>query len=198
MKNSLNHLPKDKQDELQKITSIICNNCQELEKIILFGSYARGDYKEEKDLIKDKEKREKLNQVPTAHISDYDILVVTTTKTEALNHILWGDIKEKKLKPLKFSADPRIITHDINELNNKLEEGQYFFSDIVKEGIILFDNKKNKLSEEKDHKNEEARKIAQKNFDEWFKSATEFFIDYENAFDRGSYKKESVFLTVSI
>ena len=98
MKNSLNHLPKDKQDELQKITSIICNNCQELEKIILFGSYARGDYKEEKDLIKDKEKREKLNQVPTAHISDYDILVVTTTKTEALNHILWGDIKEKKFK----------------------------------------------------------------------------------------------------
>ncbi|MDA7705617.1 HEPN domain-containing protein, partial [Rickettsiales bacterium] len=50
---------------------------------------------------------------------------------------------------------------------------------------------KNKLSEEKDHKNEEARKIAQKNFDEWFKSATEFFIDYENAFDRGSYKKAS-------
>jgi len=60
MKNSLNHLPKDKQDELQKITSIICNNCQELEKIILFGSYARGDYKEEKDLIKDKEKKRKI------------------------------------------------------------------------------------------------------------------------------------------
>ena len=43
-----------------------------------------GNYKEEKDLAKEKEEKEKLNRVPTMHISDYDILVVTKTKDSCL------------------------------------------------------------------------------------------------------------------
>lgn len=50
MNNSLKHLPQRKLDELAKIISTIRDNCQTIEKIILFGSYARGDYKEKKDL----------------------------------------------------------------------------------------------------------------------------------------------------
>ncbi|MDB2550598.1 HEPN domain-containing protein [Rickettsiales bacterium] len=179
MKESLKYLPKIKQDELKTVVDIINNNCDEVEKVILFGSYARGDYKEEKDLIKEKKEKKKLGRVSTAHISDYDILVVTKTKEGALNHSLWGNIKDKELKSLKFSADPRIITHDINELNNKLEEGQYFFSDIKKEGILLFDKKNSELSEEKDHEKDEIKRIAQKNFDEWFNSANDFFKLYQ-------------------
>jgi predicted nucleotidyltransferase len=46
MKNSLKHLPKIKQDELTKIVAAIRGDCQDVEKVILFGSYARGNYKE--------------------------------------------------------------------------------------------------------------------------------------------------------
>ena len=176
MKNSLDHLPKVKQDELQKITSVICNNCQELEKIILFGSYARGDYKEEKDLDKFRK---------SGHVSDYDILVVTNTKEVALNHSLFNEIKTK-LKKFKLSADPRIITHDIDNLNIKLAEGQYFFSDIRKEGIMLFDNKKKQLSEKRQLTKKEIKKIAQDNFDEWFGGAKAFFDNYNFNLDKNT------------
>jgi len=50
MKKSLKYLPENKQEELQKIVAAIQKSCKDVEKIILFGSYARGDYKEKKDL----------------------------------------------------------------------------------------------------------------------------------------------------
>ncbi|GAG79549.1 unnamed protein product [marine sediment metagenome] len=52
MKDSLAHLPKQKQDELKLIVAKICSYIQP-EMIILFGSYARGDYKEAKDIAAD-------------------------------------------------------------------------------------------------------------------------------------------------
>ena len=50
MKKSLKHLSQNKQDELQKIVATIQKSCKDVEKIILFGSYARGDYKEKEEL----------------------------------------------------------------------------------------------------------------------------------------------------
>jgi predicted nucleotidyltransferase len=47
MKKTIAHLPQLKQDELKKIVEAICTACNDVEKIILFGSYARGDYKRE-------------------------------------------------------------------------------------------------------------------------------------------------------
>ena len=48
MKKSLAHLPKHKRDELKLIVKKIRERI-EPEMIILYGSYARGDYKEQKD-----------------------------------------------------------------------------------------------------------------------------------------------------
>ena len=46
MKTSLEHLPKNKQDELKHAVEIIPEQVNP-EIIILFGSYARGDWVEE-------------------------------------------------------------------------------------------------------------------------------------------------------
>ncbi len=40
-----------KQDELNRISATIRRLCEDVEMIILFGSYARGDWKEEIDLV---------------------------------------------------------------------------------------------------------------------------------------------------
>ncbi len=172
MKNSLNHLPKIKQDELQKVVSVICKKCDNVEKIILFGSYARGNYKEAKDLRRDDK---------TGHISDYDILVVTSTKEVALNSTLWDKIS-KICEELNLSADPRIITHDIETLNIKLGKGQYFYSDIKKEGVLLFDTKKFELAEKRDLPPEELKEIAQEYFNHWFSRAKDFNEVYNYCF----------------
>lgn len=165
MKSSLAHLPKNKQDELQNIATIIRDNCSDVEKIILYGSYARGTYKEIKDLHP---------QRKSGHVSDYDILVVTAKKEVALDAALWSKISNI-CKNLNLSASPRIITHDIVALNIKLAEGQYFFSDVKKDGIAIFDLGKFELEEERILTSKERQRIAQDHFDEWFKSSESFF-----------------------
>ena len=179
MKNSLNHLPNLKQEELAKIVVEIRDNCTDVEKIILFGSYARGTYKEKKDLAEDRK---------SGHVSDYDILVITREAITALNTTLWHEIGEK-CRDLKLSADPRILTHDIEELNNKISVGQYFYSDVIEEGIELFDAGNCNFADRRKLSSEEIKQFQKDYFEHWFGMAKDFFIDYNNAFSRGSYKK---------
>jgi HEPN domain-containing protein len=98
------------------------------------------------------------------------------------------------LQKLELSADPRIIRHDIKELNLKLMEAQYFYSDVAKEGIIIFDTGKSELAERKKLSDEERNKIAKKYFDVWFKSAEEFFKYYNIAVKEGDLLKAVFFL----
>jgi len=184
MKQSLNHLPKLKQDELQKIVTTIRNNCTDVEKIILFGSYARGDYKEAKDL---KENRK------SGHISDYDILTVTAKKDTALDSLLWKKVSEE-CKKLNLSASPRIITHDIEALNIKLAEGQYFYTDVKKEGVEIFNSGKFELAQERELTAKEKRRIAQEHFDEWFESAERFYRYFQIAIEENDFKRAAFFL----
>jgi uncharacterized protein len=46
MKRSLTHLPKHKRDELALVTEIILDECPTVQMVILFGSYAQGDWVE--------------------------------------------------------------------------------------------------------------------------------------------------------
>ncbi|HEX8516867.1 MAG TPA: nucleotidyltransferase domain-containing protein [Bacteroidia bacterium] len=48
MKTSLSHLPEHKQAELQAIVTALIPRFAEIEMIILFGSYARGTWVEDK------------------------------------------------------------------------------------------------------------------------------------------------------
>lgn len=161
MKRSLNHLPQLKQDELKKIVEVIRKKCSDVEKVILFGSYARGDYKEKKDLKP---------QQKTGHISDYDVLVVTEKKETTDEFVSWSGADK-----LKLSAPVGVIAHDIESLNISLAEGQYLYTDIKKEGVILYDSKKYKLANKRKLKPKEKQRIAKDYFEHWFKTAKMFF-----------------------
>ncbi len=184
MGNGISYLPKNKQDDLKFLVAIIRKNCDDIEKIILFGSYARGDYKEAKDLKPDRK---------SGHVSDYDVLVVTSRKETAIDTMLWDKISKlcNKGRPL---MPFRIIRHDIEELNIKLAEGQYFYSDIKKEGILLFDTAKFKLARRRKLSPEEKQRIAQDHFDHWFTSAVQFFETYKLMMNKGWYKKAAFIL----
>ncbi len=169
MKQTFEHLPEFKRDELKRIVSVIRDKCNDLEMIILFGSYARGDYKVEADLKPDRR---------SGHVSDYDILAVSRQKKTIDDIKLWDEIT-KACNALKLSAHPRVIAHDIQELNIQLAEGQYFFSDIKKEGRILFDSGKFELADERDLTRGEKQRIAQDHFEYWFESAKGFYRFFE-------------------
>ena len=178
MKQTLEHLPELKRDELNRIASVIREKCDDVEMIILFGSYARGDYKVEADLKPDRR---------SGHVSDYDILVIPGLKMTVDNSLLWHEITEE-CNALKASAHPRIIAHDVMALNIKLIEGQYFFSDIKKEGCILFDSGKLELEDEQEQTGEEKQRIAQEHFEYWFESAKSFFDSFEHKFNKSDYR----------
>ena len=177
MKHSLKHLPQLKQDELKKIVEAILKSCKDVEKIILFGSYARGDYKEKKDLKP---------QQKTGHISDYDILVVTEKKETTDKFVSWNGAEK-----LKLSAPVRVIAHDIQSLNISLAEGQYLFTDIKKEGVILYDSKKYKLANKRKLKSEEKQRIAKDYFEHWFDRAQAFLKGYSFYLNEKDYKSSA-------
>lgn len=87
-----------------------------------------------------------------------------------------------------------IISHHIHEVNKKLKEGHYFFSDIKKEGVLLYDSGNYKL--ERRRKIDPARRleIAVEDFEQWFESADEFYWGYKSFFKRKSYKNAAFML----
>lgn len=81
-----------------------------------------------------------------------------------------------------------LIVHDIKEVNKALSRGQYFFSDIKKEGVLLFDSKQFELAQAQKLSPEERKQTAEEDFKYWFKSASEFLATFGFCFKRRSYK----------
>ncbi len=170
MKNSLDHLPERKRDELNRIVSLIRELCDDVEMIILFGSYARDDWKEEADLDPGRK---------SGHKSDYDVLVVVEEKSTAADTKVWHEITAK-CDALGLSTHVRVIAHDIQYLNLQLAEGRYFFTDIKKEGYLLYDSGKFKLACKRKLKPAEQKRIAQGYYDDWFGIANSFYGCYQD------------------
>lgn len=179
MKKSLAHLPKHKREELKEITSII-TEVAEVEMIILFGSYARGNWVE--DTYTE-------GHITYEYRSDYDILVIVKTHTQVRKLTLWRTIENLVRHRSTIRTRLTLIVHDICEVNRALSKRQYFFTDIKKEGVLLYDSKQFKLAKAQKQSPEERKLTAQEDFRNWFKSAKEFLTGFEDAFKRRHYKK---------
>jgi len=178
MKTSLSHLPEEKQKQLREITETIIRAANP-EKIILFGSHATGRWVEH---------RYTEDGITYEYISDYDILVITKSGDEKKDYEV-QDIIENRLA---YKTPVTIITHDIDFVNRMLGEGQYFFTDIEKEGILLYDAGNIPLAERKPLSPAEAKMIAQQYYDQWFSVAREFYTSSVLNFKAGQ-PKVSVF-----
>ncbi len=180
MKKSLAHLPKEKQSELMLITEKIRDIVPEAEMIFLFGSYARGDWVDGPHV----QGRGKLT---IRKKSDYDICVVTRFAYTARDTALWDKLKAEFAK-MDLSTIVRIIPREVDFVNYKLSNGQYFFTEICQQGIILYDSDEVQLSARKELDPVETKKIAQATFDETFTTAKDFYYYHEQPFKDGKYK----------
>ncbi|MBC8481358.1 MAG: HEPN domain-containing protein [Planctomycetes bacterium] len=176
----MEHLPQLKQNELKLICDTILASYSSAHMIILFGSYARGDWKDGLH----EQGRGKL----TIHKkSDYDILVLTQTEYSARNLAFWDEVKEK-LAACNLTALVRIIPRDIRFVNLKLTMGQYFFTEICEQGIILYNPGQFELDHKKNLDPAEEKQIAQDTLDEVFEGAKDFYTTFEFNIKRGKYK----------
>ena len=79
-------------------------------------------------------------------------------------------------------------------MNIKLAEGQYFFSDIKKEGVVLFNSGKYELADERDLTGKEQQRIAQDHFGHWFEWAQNFYSLHLSALEKVMYKEAAFHL----
>lgn len=121
---------------------------------------------------------------------DYDILVITGPGDERKDYEVQDVIENRCV----YKTPVTVIVHDIEFINKMLSEGQYFFTDIEKEGILLYDAGRVALAERKPFSVAQAKTIAQQYFEQWYGGAKEFYIDAQNANQRRSYKNAAFYL----
>ena len=196
MKSDLTHLPGAKRDELAFVVDVIRKGFDfaisrrtmprlrggKLLKVILFGSYARGDWVED----------------PVGrYYSDYDLLVVVDREELTDVPEFWSRTEEQLLDELasgkKLRTPVSIIYHSLDDVNEKLKLGRYFFIDIVRDGVLLFEEPGHPFVEPRPLSPEEALRESRDYFDEWFESANNFFRLSQDAL-RSGMLKESAFL----
>lgn len=148
----LKHLPSERISDLEHITQTIMDT-NRVHIVLLFGSYARGDYKSKRGAKQGKK-------------SDFDILVVTED----------GSSKRKVVGELRNAfTDSEIVVQTlvvtINAVNQALEENQYFYSDIKKEGIELYNSGHYDFATFKGLSPTRRREIAEEDFEKWYGDA---------------------------
>ena len=174
----LDQIPKTKQEELTKLTNLL-SNFKEVEMVILFGSYARGRWIEDKYIE---------NGITYEYRSDYDLLVVLTHEDLKQKFRIEDKVKSMLIKTGEVTTPVSMIFHGIKHLNKALIIGNYFFKDIKKEGIILYDTEKFKLATPKKMTPKQYRQKAQEYFDQWFESANGFSKQFGHALKDGDLK----------
>ena len=173
MKSDLDHLPQSKQQELARIQRILLDEFEaaiatatkpekrrgKVYKIILFGSFARDDWVDEPE---------------NGYQSDYDLLVVVSHRdlTEIADY--WYIAEDKILRDPAIARPVNIIVHSLDEVNQALKRGEYFWVDIARDGIALYELPCHSLATPMPLTAVDAYHMAQEYFDHWFESAGRF------------------------
>ncbi|MBZ7927124.1 nucleotidyltransferase and HEPN domain-containing protein (plasmid) [Ensifer adhaerens] len=198
MKTSLEHLPEKKQRELARVVEIIHEEFADaleggsadfkkrgrILKIILFGSYARGTFVDEPHTMK-------------GYRSDYDILVTVNSKKLAEPEY-WDKATDRLMWDKGVSTPVGLIVHGAREVNNFLADGQYFFVDILREGIVLYELDDRPLAEPRPRTPPDAFRFAKEYFDDRLPQAKTFADGAEIFASRGRLKEAAFLLHQSI
>ena len=186
MRKSLNFLPAEKRRDLRQLVSIIREEVSDVVMVILYGSYARGTYVDYDQRIE--------YGVKTYFMSDYDILIVTQKRMGINEHAVYAKILRRffENKAWEIHTHPQFINESISELNKALDKSRYFYTDIKKEGVMLYDSGKYKLARRRKLDYTEIAEMAQEYFDNIFEPrAVEFVLLAQDSYNRGNYRMAS-------
>lgn len=195
MRTSLEHLPIDRQRELDFVRRVILTRFEDahgrsktgwkkkgrIHKIVLYGSFARGNWVYEPHTAK-------------GYISDYDLLIVVNRQQVVDNVDFWNplfeyftDLQRKgRLKSL-----PSLIVHTRSEVHHNLVQGRFLFSDIAKEGVLLYDADDVPFPTAKPKTAAEKLAMSQEYFEEYYPKAGEFFDLYQITLIKGQLENSA-------
>jgi predicted nucleotidyltransferase/HEPN domain-containing protein len=175
MRTDLDHLPPAKQRERERVVQIIfeefgdANNLAtgkrkagRIHKIILYGSYARGGWVDEPHTAK-------------GYKSDYDLLIIVNQKELTDRVQYWEKTDERLMRELAITQTLKtpvnFIVHTLQEVNDGLAHGRYFFMDVAGEGIALYQADASELHKPRPKTPAQALAMAKEYFEEWIPMA---------------------------
>jgi predicted nucleotidyltransferase/HEPN domain-containing protein len=163
MRSDIDHLPTVQQDELERAKQVLMTEFAKaidggnqpwrksgrILKIILFGSYARNDWVDEPE---------------NGYQSDFDLLIIVShpNLTEIADY--WYIAEDKIQRDEAIGRPVNIIVHALQEVNQALNRGEYFWVDIARDGIELYDLPGNALATPKPATAADAYEMAGKYF----------------------------------
>ncbi|KAB2756980.1 HEPN domain-containing protein [Brucella anthropi] len=174
MKDRIDHLPHVKQRELQRVLEVIFEEFEDglkegaaefkkrgrIVKAILFGSYARGTQVDEPHTGK-------------GYRSDFDLLIIVNNRKLA-DFDFWRKTEDRLMRLRDVQTPVNFIVHSLREVNTRIREGRYFFTDIRKEGIVLYELDPEPLAQPGILNPEDAYRIAKEYFDDRLPHASKF------------------------
>ncbi|HCJ20406.1 MAG TPA: nucleotidyltransferase [Erythrobacter sp.] len=194
MKTDLDHLPPQKQRELERVVQLIFEEFDDafalakhewkkagrILKVILYGSYARGTWVDEPHTAK-------------GYRSDFDLLIIVNDKRLTDRVKYWAKLDDRLMREYgvtgTLQTPVNFIVHTLQEVNDGLAHGRYFFMDVKAEGIAVYQADDTELHTPKPKTPAQALAMATEYFEDWFPSAGEFFDDFRSNVDRERFKK---------
>jgi len=193
MRTDLDHLPPAKQRELERVVQILFEEFDEARslatqewkkkgrilKIILYGSYARGNWVDEPHTAK-------------GYQSDFDLLIIVNDKRLVDRVQYWVKAEERLNRELSITRTLKtpvnFIVHTLNEVNEGLTDGRFFFMDVARDGVAIYQSDDSELAEPKPKTPAQALAIADEYFEEWFHTALQRFELAKIAREKGFIK----------
>lgn len=190
MRTDLDHLPANKQRELERVVQILFEEFEDafalakhewkkagrILKVILYGSYARGGWVDEPHTAK-------------GYKSDFDLLIIVNDKRLTDQVKYWAKLDDRLMREYgitgTLNTPVNFIVHTLQEVNDGLAHGRYFFMDVAREGVALYQSDDIELHTPKPKTPKQALAMAQEYFDEWLPSAQQFLIQGTEAAARG-------------
>src|ERR1700754_2923686 len=169
MRTDLDHLPPAKQRELERVVQILFEEFEEgtrgatgqwkrqarILKVILYGSYARGGWVDEPHTAK-------------GYQSDFDLLIIVNHEKLTDRAAFWSNAEDRLNRELAVTRTLRtpvnFIVHTLHEVNDGLAHGRYFFMDVARDGIALYESDGTELHEPKPKTPQQALAMAQEYF----------------------------------
>jgi uncharacterized protein len=194
MRTDLDHLPPQKQRELERVVQLIFEEFDDafalakhewkkagrILKVILYGSYARGTWVDEPHTAK-------------GYRSDFDLLIIVSDKRLTDRVKYWAKLDERLMREYGVTGTlhtpVNFIVHTLQEVNDGLAHGRYFFMDVKQEGVAVYQSDDTELHTPKPKTPTQALKMATEYCEEWLPSASDFFDGYRDAKAREKYKK---------
>ncbi|MGR9500077.1 nucleotidyltransferase and HEPN domain-containing protein (plasmid) [Rhizobium leguminosarum] len=189
MKSSLDHMPLRKQREIGRVLEILHQEFEDalkegtadfkkrgrILKIILFGSYAKGGWVDEPFTMK-------------GYRSDFDLLIIVNNRKLCEFAEYWHKAAERLIHEASIETPVSFIVHSRREVNTYLKEGQYFFSDIRKEGIILYELDDEPLTEPKPLTRADQLRIAKEHYEDRFSLSQTFLKGFRFYIGEGDFR----------